>query len=54
MMKLRHQIWLEKQPKHTQVWLKKQAIWHDSDMVKAFLFGAVAGVMVGFLLGLSL
>ena len=39
-MRLPHQEWLEMQPKHTQEWLKKQSIWNDTDMIKAFAFGA--------------
>ena len=44
------QRWLEMQPKHTQEWLKKQAIWHDADMVKAFAFGAFVGLLIGLIL----
>jgi hypothetical protein len=50
MFKLPHQQWLEQQPKHTQEWLKKQALWHDIDMVKAFLFGAFVGLIIGLIL----
>ena len=48
-MKLRHQKWIEQQPKHTQEWLKKQAIWHDSDMFKAGLIGVFFGLIIGLL-----
>jgi len=48
MFKLPHQVWLEQQPKHTQIWLKKQAIWHDADLFR-FL---VIGMLLGFLIGL--
>jgi hypothetical protein len=48
LFKLPDQEWLEKQPKHTQEWLKKQAIWHDADL---FRFLAI-GMLVGFLIGL--
>lgn len=47
MLKLPHQVWLEQQPKHTQEWLKKQAVWHDADMFKAFVFGAFVGLLIG-------
>ena len=43
------QRWLEMQPKHTQEWLKKQAIWHDADMFKALCFGAFIGFLIGVL-----
>jgi hypothetical protein len=39
--------WLKLQPKHTQEWLKKQAIWRDSDMFKAFAFGVFVGFIIG-------
>ena len=29
----------------------KHAIWHDSDMLKAVLFGSVVGLIVGFVVG---
>lgn len=47
MFKLPHQEWLEKQPKHTQIWLANQAIWHDSDMMLALAIGFAIGVCVG-------
>jgi hypothetical protein len=49
MFKLPHQEWLEKQPKHTQEWLKKQAIWHDTDMIKMLVLGIVIGSLLGLL-----
>jgi hypothetical protein len=48
MFKSPHQEWLEKQPKHTQEWLKNQAIWHDSDLYKAVL----VAILLGFIIGL--
>lgn len=35
----------------TDQWLAKQAIWHDSDMLKAVALGIGIGVVVGFLWG---
>jgi hypothetical protein len=49
-MRLPHQEWLEQQPKHTQEWLKKQSIWNDTDMIKAFAFGAFVGLLIGLIL----
>ena len=49
-MGLPHSEWLAKQPLHTQMWLKKQAIWHDVDMVKAFVFGVLLGALVTWIL----
>jgi hypothetical protein len=37
----------------TDKWLAKQAIWRDSDMFKALLFGIAIGVAIGFLWGYS-
>ena len=50
MFKIPHQEWLDHQPKHTQEWLKKQALWHDIDMVKACLFVAFVGLIIGLIL----
>ena len=36
--------------KTTDVWLAKQAIWHTSDMWKAFAVGIVIGCLVGVIL----
>ena len=47
MFKLPHQVWLEQQPTHTQEWLKKQAIWHDSDMIKISLLAFLIGLCIG-------
>lgn len=43
------QEWLERQPKSTQMWLKKQTIWSDTDMWIALCFGGFLGVLVGVL-----
>lgn len=54
MFKSESQKWLEMQPKHTQIWLKKQPIWHDRDL---YTFGALTfglGVMVGMLCAISI
>ena len=37
--------------KTTDIWLSKQAIWHDSDMWKAFAVGIAVGCLIGFLWG---
>ena len=54
MFKSEAQRWLEMQPKHTQEWLKKQPVWHDRDLWKFYFLGMGLGLLVGFLLGLSL
>ena len=48
------QIWVESQPKWTQAWMKNQPHWHDRDLWLFFAFGSGVGLIVGFLLGVSL
>jgi hypothetical protein len=50
MFKLPHQEWFEKQPKHTQEWLKKQAVWHDIDLFRFFAIGMLVGFLIGIVL----
>jgi hypothetical protein len=38
----------------TDKWLENQPLWHDSDMLKAILFGTVFGLIVGVLFGYGL
>ena len=47
MFKSETQRWLEQQPKHTQMWLKKQTIWSDKDMWIALSFGVFLGFLIG-------
>jgi len=42
--------WFDSLPEHTKVYLKNQAIWHDSDMLKAGMFGLVIGFILGVIL----
>jgi len=37
--------------KTTDVWLAKQAIWHNSDMLKALSIGVAIGLFIGFIWG---
>lgn len=41
--------WYDSLPAHTKEWLKKQPIWHDSDMLKSFCFGALIGLLIGLI-----
>tara|TARA_A200000159_G_C7315743_1_gene336619 strand:- start:1084 stop:1233 length:150 start_codon:yes stop_codon:yes gene_type:complete len=41
--------WYENQNETTRAWLDKQAIWHDSDMVKACCVGFIVGFILGAL-----
>ena len=34
----------------TKEYLKNQPLWHDSDLLKAGLFGAVIGIVIGLVL----
>ena len=42
--------WYDSLPQHTKEYLKKQAVWHDVDMFKAFAVGAFVGLLMGLLL----
>ncbi len=40
--------WYDAQPAHIKAWYDQpRAIWYDSDMAKAFVFGILIGVLVG-------
>jgi hypothetical protein len=39
--------WYDSLPEHTKEYLKNQPVWHDIDLVKAFAFGMIIGVIVG-------
>lgn len=41
------QQWYDDLPNHTREYLKTQAVWHDSDMWKAGLFGFALGIIIG-------
>jgi len=42
--------WYDSLPAHTKEYLKKQAVWHDIDMFKAFAIGATFGLLIGLIL----
>ena len=42
--------WYNDLPESTREYLKKQPLWHDSDLIKA----AVVGAVIGFILGLTI
>jgi hypothetical protein len=42
--------WYDSLPEHTKEYLKKQPIWHDSDMWRAGIFGLVIGFILGVIL----
>lgn len=35
---------------HTKQWLKKQPLWHDSDMALVLLIGILTGSLIGYLI----
>ena len=41
------QDWYDSLSPSTKEYLKNQPIWHDRDLVKAGLFGAFIGVIIG-------
>ena len=42
--------WYDSLSPSTKEYLKNQPIWHDSDLLKAGLFGAVIGIIIGVIL----
>lgn len=42
--------WYNSLPKHTQIWLKNQPLWHDRDMIVSFLTGVFMGALVVWIL----
>jgi hypothetical protein len=45
--------WYDSLPAHTKAYLKKQAVWNDIDMFKAFAVGAFFGILIGVVLCLQ-
>ncbi len=43
------ELWYDSLPTHTKEWLKKQPVWHDSDMFKALAIGFAIGLVVGLI-----
>ena len=39
--------WYDSLSPSTKEYLKNQPIWHDRDLLKAGLFGAVVGIVIG-------
>jgi hypothetical protein len=44
------ELWYDSLPAHTKEYLKKQSIWNDLDMVKAFALGAFVGLLIGLII----
>lgn len=47
------EVWHDSLPAHTKEWLKKQSVWNDQDMFKAFAFGIFFGILIGVVLCLQ-
>jgi hypothetical protein len=47
------ELWYDSLPAHTKEYLKKQAVWNDRDMLKAFAFGVFFGILIGVVLCLQ-
>jgi len=47
------ELWYDSLPAHTKEYLKKQAVWHDVDMFKAFAVGVFFGILIGVVLCLQ-
>ncbi len=46
-MQSKYQAWWDSLSPQMQEYLKKQPVWHDKDLYKAFAIGIVVGVVVG-------
>ena len=46
MFKSDYRKWFESQPKWTQKWMKKQAIWYTRDLFMFMFYGFVIGFMI--------
>lgn len=44
------ELWYDSLPQHTKEYLKKQPVWHDRDMFKAFAVGVLVGLIVGVII----
>ena len=42
--------WYDSLPEHTKQYLKSQPVWHDSDLLRAGIFGLVIGFILGAML----
>jgi hypothetical protein len=43
----KYQAWWDSLSPQMQEYLKKQPVWHDKDMFRAFVYGIIIGVIVG-------
>jgi len=43
-------VWYDSLSPSTKEYLKNQPLWHDIDMWRAGLFGAVVGIIIGLAL----
>ena len=43
----KYQAWWDSLSPQMQEYLKKQPVWHDRDLYKAFVFGLLFGVLIG-------
>jgi hypothetical protein len=43
----KYQAWWDSLSPQMQEYLKKQPVWHDRDLYKAFAFGLLFGVLIG-------
>ena len=42
-------LWWDSLPEHTKEYIRNQPVWHDRDMVKAGVIGAIVGLVIGLL-----
>lgn len=48
------QDWYDQLPEQHKQYLEKQPIWHDRDLIKASIVGALVGFLLGIVVGYEL
>ena len=44
------EAWYDSLPQHTKDYIKRQPVWYDRDMYKAFALGALLGFLIGWIM----
>lgn len=50
----KYQEWWDSLDPQTQKYLEKQPLWHDIDLIKATIGGAIVGFFLGLVIGYQL
>lgn len=46
----KYQAWWDSLSPQMQEYLKKQPVWHDSDLYRSFFLGTILGMVIGLCL----